>query len=67
MRIDPSPFDVVAICDVCDYRTTRPTPARAWTALAKHAKEVHGDHRAVARARDAAFQSRQRAAKRKKT
>lgn len=62
MRIDPSPLAVVAICDDCDFRTIRPTPARAWTALAQHAKDVHGDPRAVARARDAAFQARRRAA-----
>lgn len=64
MRIDPSPFAVVAICETCPYRTIRPTPAKAWTALAQHAKDAHGDARAVARARDAAFQMRKRTAAR---
>lgn len=62
MRIDRSPLTVLAICDECDYRTNRPTSASAWTALAQHAKAVHGDTRAAARAREAARASRRRAA-----
>lgn len=54
MRIERSPLTVLAMCDDCDFRTTRPTPAAAWTALAQHAKAAHNDPRAVARARDAA-------------
>lgn len=60
MRIDRSPLTVLAICDQCDYRTHRPTPGAAWTALAIHAKSVHGDPRAAGRARDAARQARRR-------
>lgn len=61
MKIDISILSVVALCEVCDYRTTRPTQAAAWTALAVHAKAVHGDTRACARARDSARVARARA------
>lgn len=63
MRIDPSALAVVAICEAtgCKWRTIRPTSAQAWTALAQHAKAVHADTRAVARARDAAYRARRRA------
>ena len=63
MRIDRSPLTVLAICDDCDFRTNRPTPASAWTALAQHAKAAHGDMRAAGRARDAARAYKKRAAK----
>lgn len=66
MRIDATALSVVAICDTCSWREMRPTPAAAWTALAQHAKSVHGDYRAVARARDAAWQHKARAAARAK-
>lgn len=60
MRIDRSPLSVLAICDECDYRTHRPTPSAAWTALAVHAKTAHRDPHAGRRARDAARQARRR-------
>ena len=64
MRIDKSELSVVAICDACGWRDTRPTPARAWTALAVPLKNVHDDPAAVARVRAAARKSEQRAVKR---
>lgn len=62
MRIEPSPLTVLALCNRCDFRAIRPTPASAWTALAQHAKAVHNDPRAASRARDAARAHRRRAA-----
>lgn len=59
MHIDPSVMSVVAVCD-CGWRDTRPTPARAWTALAVHVKAAHNDPAAVARIRSAARQAKRR-------
>lgn len=61
MHIDKAEFSVVALCDECTWRTIRPTPARAWTALALHAKQVHNDPHAARSARDAARMSAARA------
>ena len=61
MKVDTSLHSSVALCEECHWRDIFPTAARAWTALAQHAKFVHGDYRAVARARDAAYQSKKRA------
>lgn len=55
MRIDQSELCVVALCDICQYRTIRPTPAAAWTALALHAKSIHDDPHAARRAQQAAY------------
>ena len=61
MKIEQSPLTVLAMCNACGWRTTMPTPASAWTALARHAKLQHNDTRAAARARDAARAHRHRA------
>ena len=63
MKIEQSPLTVLAMCNACGWRTTMPTPASAWTALARHAKLQHNDTRAAARARDAARAHRRRASK----
>lgn len=61
MRIDRSIFSVLAICDECNWRANRGTSAAAWTALAVHAKAVHGDLFAARKAADAARHAHNRA------
>ncbi|KQB84946.1 hypothetical protein [Corynebacterium oculi] len=61
LRIDASVLSVVAICDECGWRTTRHTPAAAWTACALHAKAAHDDPAAVGTARTAARMAKMRA------
>lgn len=51
--IDRSAFCAVAICHRCAWREIAATPATAWTACARHAKNAHGDTHAVSLARDA--------------
>lgn len=51
--IDRSELCVVAVCQRCTWREIATTPATAWTACARHAKNVHGDTHAVGLARAA--------------
>lgn len=59
MHVDKSSHSVLAVCD-CGWRELRPTPARAWTALARHVKASHGDPYAAKKIANTARRAAQR-------
>lgn len=53
--VDYSPLSgSVAVCHACEWRVHRPTRGTAWSSLARHLKDAHGDYLAARSAADAA-------------